>query len=190
MKEKGRMSMNETLETIKKRYSCRDYDGRLPKKEKLEAIALAAVQSPSARNIQPWKINIITNKSFIDEMDTEGMAILAEKEDKRAYERFMDRGGKLFYNAPCMFLILKQPGTDLDVGIVSQNIALAATSLGLDNVICGMANIPFVGPRGEEFMEKAGFDEGWEFGMAVLVGYGKKANNPHTPDKSKIQYVE
>ena len=53
MKEKGRKSMNETLQTIKKRYSCRSYDGRLPEKEKLEAIALAAVQSPSAVNRQP-----------------------------------------------------------------------------------------------------------------------------------------
>ena len=184
------MSMNQTLETIKKRYSCRDYDGRLPEKEKLEAIALAAVQSPSARNIQPWKINVISNKSFIEEMDAEGMAILAEREDKTAYERFMDRGGKLFYNAPCMFLILKQPGTDLDTGIVSQNIALAATSLGLDNVICGTANIPFIGRNSEEFKNKAGISEGWEFGMAVLVGYGKTSNKPHLPDKSKICYIE
>lgn len=184
------MSMNQTLETIKKRYSCRDYDGRLPEKEKLEAIALAAVQSPSARNIQPWKINVISNKSFIEEIDAEGMAILAEREDKTAYERFMDRGGKLFYNAPCMFLILKQPGTDLDTGIVSQNIALAATSLGFDNVICGMANIPFIGTNGEEFKNKAGISEGWEFGMAVLVGYGKTSNKPHLPDKSKICYIE
>ena len=182
--------INETLKTIKKRYSCRDYDGRLPEKEKLEAIALAAVQSPSAVNIQPWKINIIINKAFIEQMDSEGMAILANAEDKTVYQRFMDRGGKLFYNAPCMFLILKQPGTDLDAGIVSQNIALAATSLGLDNVICGMATVPFDGPRGEEFKGKAGFSEGWEFGMAVLVGYGKAENNPHAPDVSKIHYIE
>lgn len=108
--------MNETLQTIKKRYSCRSYDGRLPKKEKLEAIALAAVQSPSAVNRQPWQINIITNKSLIEEMDAEGMRILAESKDKATYERFMERGGTLFfYNAPCMFLILKQEGNEEDI---------------------------------------------------------------------------
>ncbi len=107
--------MNETLQTIKKRYSCRSYDGRLPEKEKLEAIALAAVQSPSAVNRQPWQINIITNKSLIEEMDAEGMRILAESEDKATYERFMERGGTLFYNAPCMFLILKQEGKEEDI---------------------------------------------------------------------------
>lgn len=182
--------MNETLRTISQRYSCRDYDGRLPEKEKLEAIALAAVQAPSAVNRQPWQIKVITNKIFIEEMDAEGMRILSEAEDKTFYERIMSRGGKMFYNAPCMFLILKKPGTDLDTGIVSQNIALASTSLGLGNVICGMAAIPFNGPKGDEFKKRAGFSDGWEFGVAVLVGYSKSTYSPHIPDITKIQYID
>lgn len=182
--------MNETLRTIANRYSCRDYEDRLPEKEKLEALAMAAVQSPSAMNRQPWQIVVITNKSLIDEMDAEGMRILSEWEDKSIYERFMGRGGKLFYNAPCMFLILKQPNTDIDTGIVSENISLAATSLGLGSVICGMANIPLTGSKGEMFKQRIGFPEGWEFGMAVLVGYAKTSGKPHEPDTSKIRYVE
>lgn len=182
--------MNETLKTIATRYSCRAYDGRLPEKEKLEAIAKAAVQSPSGMNRQAWKIHVITDKAFIDEMDADGMRYLSEQEDKAGYQRFMDRGGKLYYDAPCMFLILKQPNTDLDAGIVSENIALAASSLGLGNVICGMAAIPFSGPRGEEFQKKAGFVEGYEFGMAVLVGYAKTEGTPHEPDMAKIQFIE
>lgn len=182
--------MNETLQTISRRYSCRAYDGRLPEREKLEAIALAAVQSPSAMNRQPWQVIVITNKLLIEEMDAEGMRILAEAEDKTTYERFMSRGGALFYNAPSMYLILKQPGTDMDTGIVSENITLAATSLGLDSVICGMASIPFNGSKGDTLKKKVGFLDGWEFGVAVLVGYGKSKNVPHTPDTSKIRYVE
>ena len=183
--------MNETLKTIAQRYSCRAYDGRLPEKSMLEAIAAAAVQSPSGMNRQPWKIVVITNKDFIEEMDAEGMRILAESEDKSTYERFMNRGGTLYYNAPCMFLILKTSiVNDADIGIVSENIALAATSLGLGNVICGMASIPFNGEKGELFKRRAGFTEGWGFGMAVLVGYAEKSGVPHEPDFSKISYVE
>ena len=182
--------MNEILRTISQRYSCRAYDGRLPEKEKLEALALAAVQSPSAMNRQPWQVIVITNKSLIEEMDAEGMRILAEAEDKTAYDRFMSRGGTLFYNAPCMYLILKQSGTDMDTGIVCENIALAATSLGLGSVICGMAALPFNGPKGDVLKKKAGFSDGWEFGITVLVGYGRMENTPHTPDTSKIRYVE
>ena len=182
--------MNETLNIIAQRYSCRAYDSKLPEKNKLEAIAAAAVQSPSAMNRQPWQINVITNKDFIDEMDAEGMKILSEAEDKSSYERFMERGGKLYYNAPCMFLILKKPGTDTDIGIVSENIALAASALGLGNVICGMAAIPFNGAKGKLFKQKAGFSDDWEFGMAVLAGYAEKSGTPHEPDMSKIRFVE
>lgn len=181
--------MNETLQTIAARYSCRDYDGRLPEKEKLEAIAKAAVQSPSGMNRQGWKIQVITDKAFIEEMDADGMRFLKEQEDPSGYQRFMERGGKLYYDAPCMFVILKQPDTDLDAGIVSENIALAATSLGLGNVICGMAAIPFNGPKGDDFKKRAGFTEGYAFGMAVLVGYAKTEGTPHVPDMAKIQFI-
>lgn len=182
--------MNETLSTIKQRYSCRAYDGKLPEKSKLEAIAAAALQAPSAMNVQPWRIVVITNKSFIDEMDIEGMRTLAEAEDKSAYERFMSRGGKLFYNAPCMFLILKKTGSDLDIGIVSENIALAASSLGLGNVICGMASIPFNGAKGNEFKQRADFGDDWQFGMAILVGHAEETKEPHEPDMSKIRFID
>ncbi len=182
--------MNETLRTIAQRYSCRAYDRRLPERETLEALAMAAVQSPSGLNRQPWQIIVITNKALIEEMDAEGMRILAEAEDKSTYERFMSRGGTLYYNAPCMFLILKQPGTEIDTGIVSENISLAAASLGLGSVICGMAAIPFNGPKGSIYKQKVGFPDGWEFGVAVLTGYAKSPGTPHEPDTSKIRYVE
>ena len=186
--------MNDTLRVISERYSCRSFDGKTPDREKLEAIALAAVQAPSARNCQPWKVIVITDKSLIDEMDEEGLRILAGHEDKSMYDRIKERGGKMFYNAPCMFLILKQAGegfynVDLDCGIVCENIALAAASLGLGSVICGMAGIPFTGPRSSQFKKKAGFPEGWEFGIAVLVGYAGKTGAPHEPDESKISFI-
>jgi nitroreductase len=187
--------LNQTLKTIEQRYSCRNFDGgKKIEKSKLEAIAAAAVQSPSGMNNQPWRIVVITDKAFIDEMDGAAMKILAEAEDKTAYDRFMERGGRLYYNAPCMFLILKRPGSDLDCGIVTENIALAAESLGVANVICGMAGIAFGmdNEKGGEFRKKAlfyDFGEGWEFGMAVLAGYAKETKEPHEPDMSKIKFV-
>ena len=87
-------------------------------------------------------------------------------------------------------MILKKPGTDMDCGIVSENIALAAASLGLGNVICGMAAVPLSGQKGEGYKQRIGFADGWEFGMAVLVGYAKGAGAPHAPDMSKIRYIE
>lgn len=181
--------MNETLQVIKNRYSCRNYTGEMIENDKIEAIAMAAVQAPSAMNMQPWEIIVIRDKAFIDEMDAVTMDMLSKQDDKTTYERIMGRGGKLFYNAPCMYVIAKKEGTDLDCGIVSENIALAASSLGLGNVICGLARLVFDTEKSEEFKANI-IPEGYEFGMSVLVGYAtEKAGTPHEADASKIKYI-
>ncbi len=181
--------MNETLKTIKNRYSCRSFTGEAIEKEKVEAIALAGVQAPSAMNMQPWEILVIQDKALLEEMDAAAMDMIAKQEDKSLYERMMSRGGKLFYNAPCMFMIVKKTQTDLDCGIVTENIALAASSLGLGNVICGLARLPFATEKGEEFRKKL-IPEGYEFGMAILVGYAtNKEGTPHEADLAKVRYI-
>ncbi len=181
--------MNETLKIIGERFSCRGYDGNPIAKDKLDAIALAGVQAPSAMNLQPWQIVVITDRALLDEMDTAGMAMLAQLPDRSAYDRFMGRGGKLFYNSPCMFLILQTSGNELDCGIVSENISLAAASLGLGSCICGMARLSFASERADYFREKIGFPEGYDFAMSVLVGQGTVIQSPHKPDMAKVRFI-
>lgn len=181
--------MNETLKTIATRYSCRNYTGETIEREKVEAIALAAVQSPSAMNLQPWQIIVIQDKALLEDMDTTTMEMLSKLEDKSIYDRIMGRGGKLFYNAPCMFIIAKKPGTDLDCGIVTENIALAASAQGLGNVICGLAKLVFDSEKGAEYSAKL-IPEGYEFGASVLIGISANAPaEPHEADMSKIKYI-
>ena len=183
--------MNETLKTIAERYSCRDFTDTPLTDAQIKAIVEAAIAAPSAMNRQPWHVIIITDKALIDEMDAEGMYILSVAEDKSGYERIMSRGGKVFYNAPCMFMavINSSDYAVIDCGILSQNIAIAAHSLGLGNVICTMARIPLSGSRGDEFKKRLKFPDNYEFGMAVLVGNAKTTNEPHELDFTKVTYI-
>ncbi|MBO5371672.1 MAG: nitroreductase family protein [Lachnospiraceae bacterium] len=181
--------MNETLQTIKNRYSCRSYTGEPVEKEKIEAITLAGVQAPSALNKQPWQLIVLQDKSYIEEMDASVMDMLSKQQDTSTYERMMLRGGKVFYNAPCMIIIAKEAGTDLDTGIVVENMALAASSLGLGNVICGLMNLSFDTEKGDKFKAKL-IPDGYEFGVALLVGYATEdSKTPHEPDLSKVKYI-
>lgn len=181
--------MNETLQTIRNRYSCRSFTGEAIPQEKVEAIAMAGVQAPSAMNQQPWKIVVIKDKPLIDEMDTATMDFFSKQEDKSAYDRMMGRGGKVFYNAPVMYVVVKKDNADLDCGIVVENMALAASSLGLGNVICGLAGMAFATEKGQEFKEKI-IPEGYEFAVALLVGEAANTEGiPHAVDESKIKYI-
>ena len=181
---------NPVLDAIAQRFSCRKFKGQPVEAEKLEALALAAVQAPSGMNLQPWSITVLSDKAMIETMDDIGMAALKASGNSEAYERFMSRGGNLLYNAPALIVIGKKAGADLDCGIVTQNIALAAHAQGLDSVICGMLRLCFEGEQGAPYAAKLGLSGEYSFGMSVLVGYGDMTAAPHAPDLSKITYVK
>ena len=185
--------MNEVLKTIAGRYSCRDFADTPLTDEQVKAIAEAALAAPSARNAMPWHVIVVTDKALITDLDKEGVKILTTGDDPLGYgSRLKEEGGNLFYNAPCMVLIAKDgsPYAANDCGIVSQNITLAAHSLGLGSVIVGLAGVPFGGPRGEEFKKLLKFPEGYSFAISVLVGTPKSGKDPHELDMSKVTYIK
>jgi nitroreductase len=75
-------------------------------------------------------------------------------------------------------------------GILSQNVALAAHSLGLGNVICAMAGISLNGLREDELKKRLQFPEGYDFGIAVLLGTAKTGKAPHELDQAKVTYIK
>lgn len=125
---------NETLNVLAERSSCGAFTDVLPERDKLEAIAKAAVQSPSGTNAQPWRIVVVTNKELISEMEAETVHMMSQiPAYKSFYELVTSTGMKLFYNAPCMIVLLydtQNPYAKFDCGIASQSIAVAAQSLG------------------------------------------------------------
>jgi len=183
--------MNETLKNIAERFSCRDFADTPLTDGQVEALVGAALAAPSAMNLQPWRIVVVRDKALIDEMDAYGMDVLAAEDDKSAYDRMMSRGGKLFYDAPFLLIILadKTHWSMLDSGILCQNVVLAAQSIGLGTCIVGMARIPLSGPRGEEFAKRLKFPEGYGFAVGVLAGEIRSGKEPHEPDREKVTYI-
>ncbi len=189
------MSMNETLKIMAERFSCRNFTDQIPEDKELLAIAEAGIQAPSGMNRQHWQVIVVKDKQIIEEMDAEGMKILAGLGDKTMHQRILDRGGKLFYNAPRMIVIaIKEAfpkGAELiDCGIIAQNIVLAATSLGIANIHCGFTGLAFAGSKGEEFKKRLKFPEGYECGIGILLGYTAKPAQPHIPNQEKITIIE
>ena len=183
--------MNEILTTIAERNSCRDFKDVPLTDQQIEAIVNAALAAPSGMNRQPWHIVVVKDKALIEELDAEGMGMLAAAEDKAGYQRFMDRGGKLLYNAPCLIYVLSDGSAwaPIDCGMLAQNITLAAQSIGLSSCVVGMANLPLTGPRGDEFKKRLIFPEGYVFAIGVLVGAPNIGKEPHELDPSKVTYV-
>ena len=185
------MTLN-AIEAIFTRHSCRAFRGEMPQKGDLERIAQAAMAAPSAMNRQPWRVVVLTNQELMTEMDAEGMRNIAALPDQALYERMVGRGGTLYYHAPCMMFVLtpKAAPSPLDCGILTENIALAASGLGMDSLICGLAAFSFAGSKGAEFAKRLGFPEDHELSIAILLGYAEKPGKPHEIDMSKVSWVE
>lgn len=188
--------MNETIEVIRRRYSCRAFTGEPPGDEPLRAVAEAALAAPSAMNRQLWRVIVVKDRALIADMEAEGLRRLAAEPDQSAFERIQSRGGRLFYNAPCLLVIpvdRREYGDSavFDCGIITQTVALAAASLGIDSCICGLAGQAFAGERAEEFRRRLGFPEGFTHGMTVLLGYAQTAGGtPHAADISKLTFID
>lgn len=186
--------MSETLRIIKDRFSCRSFTEKMPTDEYLKLIAEAGTQAPSGMDRQGWHISVVKNKDLIREMEDEGKKIL-EAMDKKMYEKIMSRGGKVFYNAPCMIMIsIKETnprGAEMvDCGILAQTMVLAAESLGLNTLHCGFAGLSFAGAKREEFIKRLQFPEGYQPGMAILLGYADNPTAAHIPNPDKISIIE
>ncbi|MCL2456777.1 MAG: nitroreductase [Defluviitaleaceae bacterium] len=179
--------MNEIMKTIRERYSCRDFKSEPLESAQIDALVEAALAAPSAMNLQPWHIIVVTDKNLIEEMDAAAMEFV--KKDEAWYKRMTERGGKIFYNAPCLIFIAKNESeaAPLDCGIVSQNITLAAASMGLGSVICGMARYSF--ETNADFFARLKFPDGYSFGMSVCIGKVNSGKIPHELDKNKVTYI-
>ena len=66
---------------------------------------------------------------------------------------------------------------------------LAAHSLGLGNVICGMMRIPLDGPKGADFKKRLKLPESHRFTIAILIGKAKSGKEPHELDMTRVTYV-
>jgi nitroreductase len=189
---------NETLSTIRSRFTAREYTGAPIDQDALDAVLLAGAQSPSAYNKQPWQIIAVTNPDLVRRLEAAGIDYMrTQSEMVSTLERIESRGGKLFYNAPAIIIIAVDQSTSAkdigsavrDCGIVVENMALAASSLGLGNCICGLAQLPLLGNGGDDFKRELQFKEGYDFGCALLLGESNAENPPHKPNLDKITVI-
>ncbi|MDR3230214.1 MAG: nitroreductase [Synergistaceae bacterium] len=170
---------NPVLAAIADRRSIRGYKAEKVTKEQLDALLKAAVESPSARNSQPWHFSVVQNPAIVAEVNAEAVKNLS-------------RDGDLFYAAPLVIFVSCQAEdrwARLDCGIATQTIALAAHALGLGSVILGLPDAAFTGSKGEYFNRLLKFPEGYSFAVAIAIGVPATTKEAHPVAPGKIDHL-
>ena len=173
--------MSEVLDVIAKRSSIRAYTDEKLTAEEIKALLTAGLQAPTARNAQEIHISVLDGSN----------PILGELEE--AKQQILNSPTNFYYNAPTVLILSAEAANgwrEIDAGITVENIALAAQSLGLGNVIIGAIKGVFAGEKKTYFEKALQFPEGYEFAIGIAIGHTAAGKEPHEIDFDKdVSYL-
>ena len=185
--------MNQTIKTIKERRSIRKFKPEQLEDQVLSEIIEAGLYAPSGHNMQTWHFTVIQRKEIIHEMN------IASKESAKNFPdeiiQKMANNDKLdiFYGAPTVVIVSgKKDGmtTQADCGAATQNMLLAAESLGIGSCWNGFIGFLFAGEKGQEYISKLNIPEGYVPLHAVSLGH-KDSNPVNAPARkdNTVHYI-
>ena len=181
------MSQSEAVvKTIMERRSIRKYKPQPVEREKMQTIVECGVNAPNAMNRQPWEVRVVDNPDFIN-----GVTELYKKEQPKVAE---DPNFKnMFRNAPTVVFIgrdVQSGSAEFDCGLLSENMMLAAQSMGIGSCCLGSPAAFMRSPAAAEYLKKLGFSEGYELLYCIAFGYPDETPAAKPRDLTKIKFVE
>ena len=178
------------IDAIMARRSIRQYKETPVPRELLQQIAECGVNAPNAMNKQEWEVRILDDANYMNEV-TELM--------KQEMPQFVNSDAPGFRNAfrNAMALIAVACPDDemgmtlINVGLMGENMCLAAQELGLGTCIMAAPSI-FMNSSAsaKPYLDKLGFTPGYKLRYFLAVGYPDEAPNAKPRDLGKIKVVE
>ena len=178
------------VDAIEARRSIRAYKDTPVEREKLQFIAECGVKAPSAMNKQEWELRIVDSKEWIDECTA--TYLKAVEGTEKAKYMLTPTFKNVFRNATAVIFVSAPDGlfSGVNVGMLGQNMMLAATEVGLGTCCLGSVQMLFAEPAMEKYITSLGFSEGYKLSYALAVGYPDEEPEAKPRDMSKIKFVE
>lgn len=177
------------IDAIMARRSIRQYKETPVPRELLQQIAECGVNAPNAMNKQEWEVRILDDANYMNEV-TELM--------KQEMPQFVNSDAPGFRNAfrNAMALIAVACPDDelgmtlINVGLMGENMCLAAQELGLGTCIMAAPSIFMnASESAKPYLEKLGFTPGYKLRYFLAVGYPDEMPAAKPRDLGKIKFV-
>lgn len=188
--------MNETINSILNRRSCRVFTEEAVEDSIVQEIVKAGIYAPSSLNKQPWHFTVVENKDIINELSDGTKEILKEFQGGKYKNYGNNEKFHVFYNAPVVIIVSgeeENPYRYVDCAAASENMLVAAESLGIGSCWIGFIHLLFQGgeEKKREYQEKLGLPEGYIPMHALVFGH-KKINNQNAPKRREntVNYLK
>lgn len=172
------MIVNETLKSIKQRRSIRSFKDEQIKEEELQAVLEAGLYAPNAGD-QAWHFTVVQNRELLDRLNLAAKEAAKQMEFEHLRELGNNEMFNCLYDAPTLVIVSgsKQAPVPLeaDCAAATQNLLLAAESIGLGSCWIFFVMLAFYSPQGSELRIELAMPEGYKPYYAAVFGYKKDA---------------
>ena len=129
---------SSVAEIIEARRSVRAYEPKKVEREKLQRLAELGVAAPSAMNHQEWELRIVDDEAWIEGATKRYLAAV-DGSGKADYMLKDPNFRNIFRNASAVIFIGAPEGefSDVNIGMLGENIMLAAVDMGLGTCCLG-----------------------------------------------------
>ncbi len=179
------------IETIEARRSIRVYKDTPVEREKLQLLAECGVKAPSALNRQEWEVRIVDSKEWINDCTATYLKAV-EGTGKADYLTKDPNFKNIFRNAAALIFVAAPEGlfSGVNVGMLGENMMLAATELGLGTCCLGSVQMIFSEPSMAEYLASLGFSEDYKLSYALAVGYPDESPDAKPRDMAKVKFLD
>ena len=154
--------MNQVIEAMLNRRSCRSYKPEQISEEALQEILLAGTYAANGMGRQSGKIVVVQDKDTIEQLRAMNAAVMGNP------------GSDPFYGAPTVCVVLADPAVctwQEDGSLILGNLMLAASTLGVASCWIHRAREEFDSPEGKALLSKWGVPETYRGVGHCILGY-------------------
>lgn len=156
--------MNEALQNLLTRRSCRAFETKQIKTEELDSILEAGEYAPTGRGSQSPIIVVVQDPEKIGQIEKLNASVMGNAD------------AHTFYGAPTLIVVFgnaESPLGEADANLVIGNLLNAANAVGVDSCYIWRAKESFATDEGKALKTAWGIPDGY-IGMGnVILGYGK-----------------
>ena len=154
--------MNQVIEAMLSRRSCRSYKPEQVREYTLQEILLAGTYAASGMGRQSGKIVVVQDKDTIEQLRAMNAAVMGNPNSDP------------FYGAPTVCVVLADPDVSTwqeDGSLILGNLMLAASTLGVASCWIHRAQQEFDSPEGKALLEKWGIPTRYRGVGHCILGY-------------------
>lgn len=178
------------MEAIYSRRAVREYSDQAIDRSTVAKLIQAAVQAPSAINMQPWAFAVIHDKAILKRYSDRAKRSFTKSAEFASLpgelqQMLSDPNFNIFYNAGTLIAIYAKPigeHPDWDCCLAGQNLMLAACDMGLGTCPIGFAWDLLGEP---DIRRELSIPEGYKPVLPIIVGNPKHSTaavSRHEPE--------